>query len=602
MVADDVSRMVAGAGIAAVCCTCPSRYMLEYPSAEPGPADREDDVMRWKMSLAGQFLLLQLTIVLLAVGAVAAVSLAQSYATFRSEQGRRLTSVADTVGNTPTVKADVLKIAEIRRTYLAKANKSGEPPPDIDKLLEPDDQAVLQTCRLRLSAEAERVRGESSGESAGASYEVSIGDAQGRLLTGSDYGRAAMLGESAVLSRKGGWYGLVNHGRTYVAHVPILDDDGELAGFVIAGRPYPTVAQMLASATPNLLVYLLLGATLGLAGSLLLARRIKRQTLGLEPAEIRGLVEHREAMLHGIKEGVVGTDANDRVNLVNDEAIRLLGLPRDVVGRSLRGQPMEPRLRAVLIGEVTGSDQVVLRDNRILVLNRMPVLVRRHRVGWVTTLRDHTELTALQRELDVSRHTTNTLRAQAHEFANRLHTIAGLLALGEYDEVVGYVVRASQAQESLTRAVTSSVGDPSLAALLIAKASLAAEHGVQLRIAPESAMPAVDDALSADLVTVVGNLIDNALDELGTSGWVEVGVRTVDDELAVTVRDSGPGVAPELAEAVFDEGYTTKDAARGHHGLGLALTRLICTRRGGVTEVCGSTFSARIPLRSKVAA
>jgi two-component system CitB family sensor kinase len=165
---------------------------------------------------------------------------------------------------------------------------------------------------------------------------------------------------------------------------------------------------------------------------------------------------------------------------------------------------------------------------------------------------------------------------------------------------VRFIMMASQVRESLTSEVTSLVADPALAALLIAKASLAAEQGVRLSVAPTSAMAPVSDDVSADLVTVVGNLVDNALDAVETNGWVDVEVRTDDDEVTVCVRDSGPGVAPELADEVFRRGYTTKAATDGHRGLGLALTRLVCSRRGGSIHVNGSTFTASVPHERRV--
>lgn len=510
-----------------------------------------------RLSLAGQFLLFQLGIVLLVVSAVAAVSIAESDAEFRREEGARLRSVGENAAINRTVRLGL-----------------GDP-----------------VGREALAAVAESARAVS-----GASY-VLIVDATGKLVTGPDVGAPAVLGDSDGLSGRS-WIGVVDDGaKALVAHVPVLDErDGRFIGLIVVGRTYPTLPEQFAAAITNLLTYLLLGGMLGVAGSLLLARRVKRQTLGLEPGEIASLVEHREAMLYGIKEGVMGTDAADRVTLVNDEAVRLLGLADSPVGRSLHIQPLDPGLLDVLTGRVTGVDRIVLSDDRVLVLNRRPVVVRGRRVGSVTTLRDRTELTALRRELDVSRHTTDTLRAQAHEFSNRLHTIAGLVELGEHDEVVRYITRTSQVHEALNRDVTSLIRDPALAALLIAKASLAAEQGVQLLISPESDLSPVDDRLSGDLVTVVGNLVDNALDAIGSGGRTEVTVRTVDSTVHVTVVDSGPGVPPELAEEVFRQGYSTKDRAGGHQGLGLALTRLICLNRGGGIEVTGSTFHARLPL------
>jgi sensor histidine kinase regulating citrate/malate metabolism len=509
------------------------------------------------LSLAGQFLLLQLGIVVMVVSAVAAVSIAESDAAFRREEGARLRSVGENAAINRTVR-------------LALGDPIGQE---------------------ALAAVAESARAVS-----GASY-VLIADATGKLVTGPDAGSPAVLGPSTGLAGRS-WVGVIDDGsKALVAHVPVLNEsDGRFLGLIVVGHLYPTLPEQLAAGVPNLVTYLLLGGVLGVAGSLLLARRVKRQTLGLEPREITGLVEHREAMLHGIKEGVIGTDAADRVTLVNDEAIRLLGLTDAAVGRSLHSQPMEPHLLAVLTGRVTGVDQIVLSDERVVVLNRRPVVIRGRQVGSVTTLRDRTELTALRRELDVSRHTTDTLRAQAHEFSNRLHTIAGLVELGEHDEVVRYIMRASQVHEALNREVTALVRDPALAALLIAKASLAAEQGVQLVISPASDLPPVDDSLAADLVTVVGNLVDNAFDAIGPGGRVEATVRADGGEVHVTVSDSGPGVPPELVEEVFRQGYTTKDEARGHHGLGLALTRLVCVHRGGSIAVEGSAFRARLPL------
>jgi two-component system CitB family sensor kinase len=511
--------------------------------------------VRPRMSLAGQFLVLQLGIVLLVVGVVAAVSLAESDTTFRRVEGKRLLAVAENVAGTDTVR---LLLKDRRATDAVSA--------------------IAETARA----------------SSGASF-IQLTDATGSLLTGPDTGRLAELGPSQVLTGQA-WVGVSSAAkRSVVAYVPVLDLEGAIIGAVIAGRNFPTLLEQLSTASSQLITYLLIGGLLGIVGSLLLARRVKRQTLGLEPREITGLVEQREAMLHGIREGVIGTDTANRITLVNDEALRLLGLPPNAVGRSLHSVSIEGEVIDVLTGRVTAADQIVLGSERVLVLNRMPVMVRGRHTGWITTLRDRTELTSLQRELDVSRHATDTLRAQAHEFTNRLHIIAGLVQLEDYDEVIRFITTASQARESLTQEVTSRVADPALAALLIAKASLAAEQGVALAVTPTTAMSSVNDQISADLVTVVGNLVDNALDAVDTGGWVNVEVRMDAEQVCVSVHDSGPGVAPELVDEVFRPGYTTKAAAGGHSGLGLALTRLVCTRRGGSIRIDGSTFTASMP-------
>jgi sensor histidine kinase regulating citrate/malate metabolism len=385
---------------------------------------------------------------------------------------------------------------------------------------------------------------------------------------------------------------------------PIYSDDGEILGFVAVQRLYPSLLDGLAAATPNLLTYLGLASAIGIGGSLLVARRVKRQTLGLEPVEIAGLVEHRDAMLHGIREGVIGLDLRGRVTLVNDEAIRLLHIPGDAVGRSLDDLGVGEEMRDALLSGDVERDRAVASAGRVLVVNRLPIASRGKPIGSVTTLRDRTELLELRRELDLTRHVTDTLRAQAHEFSNRLHTIAGLIEIGESEEAVRFVHRVSSSRSEFSEAVTAAVHDPSVAALLIAKASQAAELGVDLRIAPESALPALDDELSTDVATVVGNLVDNAMEAAAEAPqrWVEVALGLVDGEVDVVVRDSGPGVPVGIEREIFRRGISTKGAPAGdgqrERGIGLSLVHLVCTRRGGevtATSLGGSTFTAIIP-------
>jgi sensor histidine kinase regulating citrate/malate metabolism len=235
----------------------------------------------------------------------------------------------------------------------------------------------------------------------------------------------------------------------------------------------------------------------------------------------------------------------------------------------------------------------------VLTLNRMPLITRGQSAGSVTTMRDLTEIAALQHQLETTRSATDTLRAQAHEFSNHLHVIAGLVELREYPEVARYVRGVSGAHTERAAEVISKIADPSLAALLIAKASLAAEQGAALRVTADSALGPVPETLASDLVTVVGNLVDNALDAVrgaGRAGWVEIALTETETEVRLTVTDSGPGVAPELAEEIFRHGFTTKaTAADATRGLGLAITRLVCTRRGGAVTVDGAAFTARLP-------
>ena len=211
----------------------------------------------------------------------------------------------------------------------------------------------------------------------------------------------------------------------------------------------------------------------GVLAALALARRLKRQTFGLELGEIAALLQEREAMLHGIREAVLGYDTGGRVLLANDAARDLLGLPAEFAGRKLRYMLPPGRLADVVTGVVTGSDLLVLHDDRVLVANRMPITRNNQQLGWVVTFQDRTESETLKRSLDEVTGLADTLRAQSHEFANRLHTLVGLVELGHYAEAVEFVTGLSAARGELTDQLTEAIGEPKLAALILAKMSLA---------------------------------------------------------------------------------------------------------------------------------
>ncbi len=388
---------------------------------------------------------------------------------------------------------------------------------------------------------------------------------------------------------------------------PILDGDGKVIGIVSVGFLETALFQQLMNDLGRFVLYLLVAVALGVAGSLLLARHLKRQTFGLEPEEIATLLEQREASLHGIREGTVATDRDGRVTLINDEARRLLRLKDDVVGQPLAGALPAGRVRDVLIGEATGSDQVVLAADRVLVVSRMPVVVHGRTIGYVATLRDRTELEGLLRELDNARGVTEALRAQAHDFSNRLHTIAGLIELGRFEEAMQLTTESSSVSQELTESLLERVGDPVLGALLLGKSAVAAERGIQFRLSPDSRLDG-DAGHPRDLITVVGNLIDNALDAVGSSPnggprWVEVAIHQQDGDVVIKVHDSGPGISGDDTERIFSEGYTTKVAGPGsRRGLGLALVKQVAARRGGQVTVVnngGAIFTVRLPLESK---
>ena len=399
------------------------------------------------------------------------------------------------------------------------------------------------------------------------------------------------------------WVGIQHGTLGWVAagKAPVFDR-GRLSGEVSVGFKVGQVSHALTHTLPSLAAYLLGVLALGVLAALALARRLKRQTFGLELGEIAALLQEREAMLHGIREGVLGYDENGRVILANDAARRLLRLPPGFLGRPLQELLPAGRLGDVVRGEIRGTDLPVLANDRVLVVNRMPIrLGHRRQLGWVVTFHDQTESETLKRDLDEALGLTEALRAQSHEFANRMHTLAGLVELGQYDEAVRFVTGVSQARDTLTEELKTALRDPRLVALVLAKSSLADERGVQLRVAADCHIDAeITDA--GPVLTVTGNLIDNAIEATAQAPpprWVELTVVSANADLMVRVRDSGPGVPDDMREAIFTDGFTTKSSPVGaRRGLGLALVKQVAERRSGMVSVGrdgGAVFTAVLP-------
>jgi two-component system CitB family sensor kinase len=381
-----------------------------------------------------------------------------------------------------------------------------------------------------------------------------------------------------------------------------------VVGLVSVGVLERAIAGEFRDSLPVILIPLFVALTLATLGAFLLARRVKRQTFGLEPDEIGVLLEQREAMLHGVREGAITLDPAGRITLINDEAQRLLGFDVDAVGRHMGEVIPEGRVRDVLTGRIEGQDEVVVLGERVLVANRMPVVLRGRLIGAVVTLRDRTELDALSRELHDVRKLADALRAQEHEFQHRLHVISGLIELGRFDDAVQEINRSSLLHQELAATLVDRVGDPILAALLLGKAAVASEHGVTLDVHASELPREIEDVRS--LVAMLGNLIDNALESASAGaggGHVDVTLHIEGGEVVIAVHDSGRGVDPALTDEIFRDGFTTKVASGGQRkrGLGLALVSQEVRRRHGtiqVENVDGARFTVRMPLHALVKA
>ena len=390
------------------------------------------------------------------------------------------------------------------------------------------------------------------------------------------------------------------------AKAPIFGVDGSVIGQVSVGIEDTQVLDTQAQNIWLITGFSALVLALGVGGSLLLSRRIRRVTFNLEPAEIASLLQEREALLHGIREAVLGLDDNGRVTVINEEARRLLQIEEPALGKPVAELIPEGRLRDLLTGKLSGADQVALTEDALLVVNRMPVSTAGRSIGSVVTLRDRTEIEALVRDLHSIQGLMEAMRALEHEYANRLHIVDGLLEMGEVDQARSYVSQISSMSRSLGEGLRSRLAPPELAALLLAKITVAAEQDVHIEVTAESRLerPRVDQA---ELLTIVGNLLDNAVDALAKTPRPRTVTVQFDDAdgVFIAVRDNGPGVPAEKIDQVVVDGYSTKDPRPGmRRGIGLALVRRIVHRAQGTLDVFpgpGGNFEVWLPANPHIA-
>jgi len=380
------------------------------------------------------------------------------------------------------------------------------------------------------------------------------------------------------------------------AVVPVRADGGPVLGLVSVGVTRDNISRELAQQVPMLLVAAIAALLLAAAGSALIARRLRRQTHGLAPDELARMYEFYDAVLHAVREGLVLLDLDGRLLLANDEARRLLDLPEDWAGHRLDELGLPAPMTEALEGGREVDDAIHLTSNRVLVVNQASARWEGRELGTVLTLRDHTDLQALTGELDSARGLAETLRSQAHEAANRLHSVISLIELGRTDQALTFATAELALAQQLTDLVVGAVDEPVLAALLLGKASEANERGVELEVDPESAVP--EGVIPArDLVTMVGNLLDNAIDaaaaapgprRVGFSSWIEDAPSAygISSALVLQVSDSGPGLDNTSAALAFTRGWSTKtDGRMSGHGLGLALVGQAAHRHHGTVEV-----------------
>jgi len=510
----------------------------------------------WPRSLAGQAIALQIVVIAVVVLVGSALALLDARRDGDSAARQQVVSIATALADSPST---------------AQAIESGR----ATQILQPVTEAVRTNTEIAF---------------------ITIMSTDGTRFTHTDPSQIGghYLGtiEPAVRGETFSEVYTGTLGPSIRAVAPVRDSSGRVIGLVSAGITQQTLAQRWRDQWPMIAGVGLGALLLSMTGVWAIRRRLLRQTHGLRPDELRVMYEHHDAILHSVSEGLVVLD-RDRVVLVNDEARRLLGL---APGRVTQADLPE-FLRAYAPG---ARDEVHVTEDRVLVVNRSRVANSAH--SEVVTVRDRTELQGALGELSSLQILTDSLRAQAHEAANKLHTVITMVEMGKPDDAVRFATEELALSQRLVDRLSHDVGEPALVALLLGKTAQADERGIALTITEDTHLPADTDVpLSAqEMITVLGNLIDNAMDACDRDDpWVEVTVSLEGTELLMRVADSGSGMSGEAFERAMQRGYSTKtDTEPGQHGLGLALVAQVVRRHGGTLTAdvtYGSVVTVLVP-------
>ncbi|PFU40756.1 two-component system sensor histidine kinase DcuS [Bacillus cereus] len=384
--------------------------------------------------------------------------------------------------------------------------------------------------------------------------------------------------------------------------VPVFSDTGEQLGAVAVGISADNVKERVKESRHIIYIGVGVGILVGIIGAILLTRHIKKILFGLEPHRIAKILEERNTMLQSVKEGIIAVDKEARVTLINNEAKRIFkksGLKEEFIGKDVELYMPNSRIKEVLqTGEVQLNEEQNIYGITI-VTNRVPLYVKGEIVGAIATFRDKTEIKKLAEELTGTRLYAEALRAQSHEFMNKMHVVLGLTHMKQYEELQKYVSSMVSEHQYEMGGIMKKIHSPVFAGFLLGKLSYAREKNIKLIIKEDSYLPEIyDERIIHELITIVGNLINNSLDAVTNceKKQVEVGIQ-YGDTLIITVQDTGKGIKEDEVDALFIKGYSTKGDNRGY---GLHLVKESIQRINGEIYVhsllgTGTTITIEIP-------
>ena len=527
--------------------------------------------IKWKLQT--KIMLLVFAVVVVALLSTNVLISRSIEAEVKNGIGRQATSVAHLIARSPIVVEGLMK-EENHTAMQSFANQSAEAA-GVEFIVILDMQGVRKSHPDQTKVGKHFVGGDEANSLAGREY---ISVAKGTL------------------------------GDSIRSFVPVVTSEGRQIGVVVVGVLMDDVQVIIREVGKVLLVAIAIGMLVGMIGAFILSQNIKQTLFGLEPEAIAKRLEERNAMLHSVREGMIAVDSQGLITLVNGEALRMLsmaGLHDNPINKPVQDYVPNTRLMEIIESGEAELDQEQDFHGLSVLTNRLPMMVDGEIVGAISTFRDKTEVRVLAEQLTGVRDYVDALRAQAHEFMNQLHVILGLVKLESYSQLKIYINRIVAEHEAEVSFVAKRIQEPVIAGFILSKLSLARERNVVMHLAEESYVPQPKhEQIVHEMVTIIGNLVENAFDAVKNSNHKEVELHMYCDDglLFIHVSDTGEGIFPELSEHLFKKGVSSKGNNRG---FGLYLVERSLKELQGDIEFEtrpgeGTVFTVKIPYEIKV--
>lgn len=533
------------------------------------------------MKLQRKVTLYIIAILFIAVGSITLLSYNQMKALLRNQIENRLLSYAESIASLYEVQNHLNGEGHLRQDEFIQQIEAIRQRIDVDFIVVMDMEGIRYSHPMR--------------------------ELVGEKFHGGDEKRVLTTGEEYISEAKG------TLGTSVRVFVPVFKD-GHQIGAVSVGRLIDTIMSQINEKIKEFIPFILIGFTLGGLGAGMLVISIKNTIFGMEPEEIAFALKEKEVVLDNVKEGIVAVDKNGRITLFNQEAARILNLRQEHLGENISEyilnesnteQSSIPSFNAflrkgLLRGESLKDVEIKVKPGVTIMCKYNPLLDEKHNfIGAVINFRDLTELKQIAEELTGIQKMTWALRAQNHEFMNKLHTISGLIQLEEYNEAVEYISNTVKARDDINGILTKQIQDVSLAALLFAKYNKAEEERAKLIIEPDSKLTKIPEGItSEDLGSVLGNLIENSLEAVKNTGSGCIRLKIFEDNeyLSITLKDNGEGIPEAIRSHIYDLGITSKSGQRGY---GMYIVKKIIDDAQGTIQFKiedGTTWEIRIPM------